>query len=114
MTIILIIDFFIKNILSESGQHNEENNMYGILKLNNDEKCSAYARDQHDTGTCEIILNVNRGDNIKVTTSGVDQYNTRHCFFSGFLINSGYFACFLSFQKMNIKKRSFVLHLLFW
>ena len=31
--------------------------MYGNLMQNDDEKCSAYARDQHDTGTCEIILN---------------------------------------------------------
>ena len=62
--------------------------MYGNLEQNNKEKCSAYARDQHDTGTCEVILNVNRGDTIKVT-GDVDQYNWRHCFFSGFLINSG-------------------------
>ena len=87
MTIILIIDFFIKNILSQTEKGVSKNFVYGNLMQNNVEKCSAYARDQHDTGTCEIILNVNRGDTIKVT-GNINEYNKRHCFFSGFLINS--------------------------
>ena len=85
MTIILIIEFFIKNILSES-----ERDLWGNLMQNDEEKCSAYAQaGQHITGTCEIILNVNRGDNIKVIAGPDGDYNHRHCFFSGFLINSG-------------------------